>query len=421
MKYFLFLLDSVFALFRSKRSIQKLQLKKLKKMIRHAYGNVPMYRELYRDANVDIASLADLQNLPILSSDFLREQELAFYTSAAVDRKDAILWGTSGSSGTPFQFYQTKEDALKWQMTFLRSLLANGFKPWWRVAAIMRQTTDPAPGLLSRLLTFRKNIVAIGLPVEEQVARLQKLKPHLIYGITPAMEILADWMLENDRCLDSTKMIMGLGISPTQESAERLRSAFGKKTKVISGYGANDVGSIGFYCSRCQRFHFEDDQVITEIVDENNEPVAPGATGRILITTLDRMATPLIRLDIGDYVKMPVEAKKCMIKFKQFEAIAGRETDKIILQGGARIAYVHLWNVTRLLKNVKMLQFYQPREGEVIIKYVPRANAALLEIEKHITDQLPYQDQLHYSFQAVDDIPLEKSGKRKLLKMAERG
>ena len=65
-----------------------------------------------------------------------------------------------------------------------------------------------------------------------------------------------------------------------------------------------------------------------------------------------------------------------------------------------------------------MIQFYQIKEGEVIIKYVPALNAGFSEIENYISEQLPYKDQIIYSFQIMDDIPLEKSGKRKLLKRA---
>jgi phenylacetate-CoA ligase len=377
-----------------------------------------MYRTLYQNARVDIAQLADLRNLPILDADFLRAQELSAYTSGLLKNEDAILWGTSGSSGTPFQFYQTREDAIKWQLTFFRLLLVNGFKLWWRVAAIMRHSPDQNPSLISRLLTFRKNIVPISLPVEKQVDILRQLNPEMIYGITPAMEIIADWMIRENKGIHSAKIVLGMGITPTSEAAKKLQSAFGEKALVISGYGANDVGSIGFFCSRCNLFHFEDDQVITEIVDDKNNPIANGGTGRILITALDKFATPLIRYDIGDLIKMPDKPKKCKIKFKQFEAIAGRETDKLTLKDGSKIAYVHLWNVTRHLKNVKMIQFYQEKEGAVIIKYVPALNACTAEIENYILEKLPYRDQIIYSFQIVADIPLEKSGKRKLLKRA---
>lgn len=419
LKYLSFFFCSYLNLFRSKESIGRLQLKKLKKIIMYANENVPMYRQLYKNTNVEINSIEELKNIPILAADFLREQEISFYTSKLANCDDLILWGTSGSSGTPFQFYQSKEDAIKWQLTFFRFLIANGFKLWWRVAAIMRHNPAMDNSWTSRMLRSRKNVVPINLPIEKQVEILRNIKPNIIYGITPALEILADWMIQNKHCIQSAKMVLGMGVTPTIEGAKKIQSAFGKNAKVISCYGANDAGSIGFYCGKCKRFHFEDDQVITEIVDENNNPIVAGGTGRILLTTLDRFATPLIRYDIGDDITMPSESKKCRIKFRQFEAVAGRETDKFTLKDGSKIAYVHLWHVTMHLKNVKMIQFYQSKAGEVIIKYVPVRNADSAEIENFILTKLLYQDQIAYSFQIVDDIPLEKSGKRKLLKRAE--
>jgi hypothetical protein len=118
-------------------------------------------------------------------------------------------------------------------------------------------------------------------------------------------------------------------------------------------------------------------------------------------------------------IKLPENAKKCKIKFEQFETLEGKVTDKLTLKNGNKIAYVHLWNVTMHLKNVKMIQFYQKNNGEVIIKFVPALNADVNEIENYILEKLSYKDQAQFSFQIVDDIPLEPSGKRKLLKREE--
>jgi phenylacetate-CoA ligase len=419
LRYILYLINSYFNLYRSKKYIKKKQLAKLNKILIYAKKHIPMYRELYKNKNVEICNIDDLKSIPILEATYLRQQELSSITSEIVKKDDLILWGTSGSSGTPFQFYQLKDDAIKWQLTFLRFLFVNGFRLWWRVAVVMRDNPVKIDSLMGKLLTFRKNIIPINQPIEKQAELIVSIKPQIIYGITPAIEILADWMIEKRKVINSAKIVLGMGVMPTVEVSRKLMSAFGEQAKVISYYGANDCGSIGFYCSKCNLFHFEDDQVITEIVDGNNDQIVNGDSGRILITTLDRFATPLIRYDIGDMIKLPENAKKCKIKFEQFETLEGRVTDKLTLKNGNKIAYVHLWNVTMHLKNVKMIQFYQKNNGEVIIKFVPALNADVNEIENYILEKLSYKDQAQFSFQIVDDIPLEPSGKRKLLKREE--
>jgi phenylacetate-coenzyme A ligase PaaK-like adenylate-forming protein len=246
-KYISFMIVSFWNLFRSKKAINKLQIKKLRKTLEYAKKNVPMYRELYKNVSTEINTIEDLKNIPILEADFLRKQELPYYTSELFDVKDLILWGTSGSSGTPFQFYQRKEDAIKWQISFLRFLLVNGLKLWWRVGVVMRHNPHKYHSLMHRLLTFRKNVVPINLPVEEQAEIMLRVKPNIIYGITPAIEIIADWMLENNKCIDSARLILGMGILPSVEGSEKLKAAFGERARIISYYGANDVGSIGFF------------------------------------------------------------------------------------------------------------------------------------------------------------------------------
>lgn len=401
----------------TEHSIKKLQLKKLKKLLEHAKNNVPMYKELYRDLNIKINTIDDLKNLPILDSKFLKQQEILYYTTENAVKKNLILHATSGSSGEPFQFYQSKNDALKWQLTLLRMLFVNGWKPWWKVINVWRDNIVESKSLFGKLLTFKKNIVSINLPVDKQVKILLKIKPKLIYGVTPTLEIIADWMIENKNCINSARIILGMGITPSTAVAKKLNLAFGEKAKVISYYGANEVGSIGFFCSKCNLFHFEDDQILTEIVDENNNPVENGISGRILITALDRFTTPLIRYDIGDKIKLPVKYEICKINFKQFFSIEGRESDKIKLKNGNIYSYHNFYAITMHLKKVKQIQFYQKIDGDVIIKYVPYVDTDIEEIESYITDNLPFKDKIHFSFEIVENIPLEMSGKRKLIKI----
>jgi phenylacetate-CoA ligase len=54
--------------------LEKLQNKKLRAIVKHSYENVPLYHNLFRDANLkpdDIKTTKDLSKLPILTKKVL--------------------------------------------------------------------------------------------------------------------------------------------------------------------------------------------------------------------------------------------------------------------------------------------------------------------------------------------------------------
>ena len=60
----------------NKEDLQSLQLERLKKMVKYAYDNVPMYKKRMDEANVEptrVASLEDYAAIPFTVKDDLRD------------------------------------------------------------------------------------------------------------------------------------------------------------------------------------------------------------------------------------------------------------------------------------------------------------------------------------------------------------
>ena len=58
-----------------REELKKLQLERLKKVVKYAYDNVDFYKKLYDEAGVkpeDIKTLDDIQKLPFITKDDLR-------------------------------------------------------------------------------------------------------------------------------------------------------------------------------------------------------------------------------------------------------------------------------------------------------------------------------------------------------------
>src|SRR3989338_6417638 len=83
------------------KRMREWQYSRLKRMLEHAYKNVPFYRDLWNREGVsprDIRCLEDIKKLQILTREDIREHGRKFL-AINVKRKQTIVRETSGSSG----------------------------------------------------------------------------------------------------------------------------------------------------------------------------------------------------------------------------------------------------------------------------------------------------------------------------------
>ncbi|MFW6005597.1 MAG: phenylacetate--CoA ligase family protein, partial [Desulfonatronovibrionaceae bacterium] len=83
-----------------------------------------------------------------------------------------------------------------------------------------------------------------------------------------------------------------------------------------------------------QGMHYWADIFILEIIDPVTlEPVAPGETGEMVITTLCKEGVPLIRYRTRDLTRIIPEPCPCGCRFPRHDRILGRSDDMIIFRG----------------------------------------------------------------------------------------
>lgn len=125
------------------------------------------------------------------------------------------------------------------------------------------------------------------------------------------------------------------GGMPLAATDERwLREALGV-TRIGAVFGANDGGPIGYQCTalRGRLYHTLDDYNLVEIVDDAGSAVPAGTAGRILITSLRKFASPLLRYEIGDLGRIVPGACDCGRSSRRLELL-GRIEDGVRHRGG---------------------------------------------------------------------------------------
>ncbi len=127
------------------------------------------------------------------------------------------------------------------------------------------------------------------------------------------------------------------GETLTRARRERLEGHFGVRLVRSVAYGANDVGPIGYQCMHCKggEHHLYETVQQMELVGlEDDQPVGPGETGRILLTTspLLRAYPRVERYEIGDIGRWVDTPCPCGRKDRLFDLL-GRTGD-IFKAGG---------------------------------------------------------------------------------------
>lgn len=108
-----------------------------------------------------------------------------------------------------------------------------------------------------------------------------------------------------------------------------IESEFGVKVIRSATYGSVDAGPIGFQCGFCTGgvHHLHSRLHILEILDlEKDAPVADGAPGRVVLTSLARAGQHLDRYEIGDLARILPGRCECGRQTPRFELL-GRHGD----------------------------------------------------------------------------------------------
>jgi len=107
-------LETMYSLLRhphvAREVIVAFQNKQLRRLITHAYKNVPYYRRLFDQNGLkpnDIKSVSDLSIVPITSKKDLQSLPAEEVVARGVNPKNLIVRRTSGSSGEPLTIRRT--------------------------------------------------------------------------------------------------------------------------------------------------------------------------------------------------------------------------------------------------------------------------------------------------------------------------
>ncbi|MGX9349696.1 phenylacetate--CoA ligase PaaK [Shimia sp. W99] len=318
--------------------IRALQLERLKWSVRHAYDNVPMYKQRFDDAGVhpdDLQSLADLSKFPFTYKNDLRDNYP--FGLFAVPRSQIMrLHASSGTTGKPTVVGYTANDISNWADLVARSLRAAGLRKGDMVHNAYGY------GLFTGGLGAHYGIERLGATVvpmsggqtEKQVGLITDFQPDGIM-VTPSymLNILEQYHKVGMDPRDCSLKVGVFGAEPwTDAMRKEVEEAF--DMHAVDIYGLSEIMGPGV-ANECVETKdgpvIWEDHFLPEIIDPATGEVLPdGEMGELVFTTLTKEGLPMIRYRTRDLTRLLPGTARSM---RRMEKITGRSDDMIILRG----------------------------------------------------------------------------------------
>jgi phenylacetate-CoA ligase len=325
----------------SRKSLQELQLKQLKKMVKHLSEHVPFYQKSFKDAKIapsDIKSLEDIRKLPFTTKDDLREN-MPFGMIANPLDECIELHASSGTTGIPVTVCYTKNDIDVWSEVMARCLSMSGLSK-------KDVFQNPVPyGTFTGAFGFHYGAQRIGALVipsgkgqsERQIKLMEYYNTTFLSGVASYMVRLGQVAV--DIGIDPKKTTVKNGLFGaemfTSGLKQRIMDTWGMDVHDIYGLTEMCGPGVSADCDMHDGNHVWEDHFLVECIDPKTlEPVGVEEEGELVLTTLTKEGMPLLRYRTRDITRLYDLTKcDCGRTHVKHSPIKGRSDDMIILRG----------------------------------------------------------------------------------------
>jgi phenylacetate-CoA ligase len=335
---------------RNREAIAAEQLEQLRSLVTELFPANKFYSSKLNAAGItfDIASLADFSTrFPFTTKAELVEDQLAhppFGTNLTYPlERYTRFHQTSGTTGTPLRWLDTPESWEVMVESWAEILRAAGAKSGDRVYFAF--SFGPFIGFwLAFESAARLGCLCVPGGGLSSAARLHAILDNGIDIVccTPTYAMrLAEAALEEKIDLKTGRVRSLVVAGEPGGSIPTVRTRLEELwpgAKVFDHHGMTEVGPVTYECpKRPGVLHILESAFYAEVVDPGTErQLERGGTGELVLTTLGRVGSPLLRYRTGDLVKWQMSDKPCACG--RFEmalegGILGRTDDMIVVRG----------------------------------------------------------------------------------------
>lgn len=393
---------------------------RLRAFLSSACSSTPYYRDLvalgtFPEIWRSDDPLAHFGDLPLLDKRRVRGNEQDFYSTDFSERTTSTGF-TSGTTGSPMKTRETRESASQrfafvarlrtWaglaeplhprRAQFTGRAICQEDSPFWR-----RNLADNAM-LFSTVHISERSAAGY-------VAALERFRPDLVDGYPSAILAVARLASLQGLEVPPVKAVIVTAETLTPAMRDEISTSFG--SPVFNQYAASEPSCFWSDCEQGS-LHIHEEYGISEILDPEGRPVAPGELGEVVVTSLLNPAMPLIRYRTGDLARSSVDKIcSCGRTLRTVAEVIGRTDD--ILYTAERGFVGRLDPVYKGVTGIVESQIIQETLERIRVLVVPDASAWTDEQQRLLVSNLAAKvgRQQQIEVQIVDQIPRGANGK----------
>lgn len=414
--------------------IERLQSRRVRAIVRHAYDSVPFYRETMQKAGLrpaDFRCARDLANLPLLKDEQVRRQPEVFLSSRHDDRSRLLLHSAGSTSNVQKLIYRCHRSLLQTlaiserDRAVLNSLLGKGwgqrqlfFLPKGSATLAVRAFWDRATILPPKFVD--RHFFPPAAPLKEALDAINTIQPQVIFSYGSYADIFARWLANRGLPFHPPRVWMYGADMLSPFARDLLEQRLG--CIVYTTYQASETGKIGFQCERREGFHLNVDSVAVRIVNESGRDVPPGQSGEVVVSNLLNRAMVLLNQRLGDRAAFGTAPCPCGRFLPILQSLEGRVSEAIELADGRTMSACVLETLfKRELDEVLATQLMQPARGVIHwrIAPLPGVDSEKLRAQIMAKVQSILGPATQFTIEFVEKIPTGPGGK--MLRVARAG
>lgn len=390
---------------------------------RFAFTHSPFYRDYYSSNGVKLQDLDDpaaFAELPFIDKAIVREN-IEQLKSDEWSPSNSALSKTGGSTGFPLHIHRDLRfpaRALEWRLFDWW-----GVNPWDDRAIVMRHMRVGGDRLRHTLQWWPSRRIQLDAfqitdeSVAEFAAEWAALKPSFLIGYGGGVLELARRLTRLGLSLTPPRAIAVTAAPLAPGVRQEIQDTLG--APCYDHYRSAEIPWIGGECQYQTGLHVFADVRKVEILDDQLEPVAPGAEGEVVVSDLTNRVFPLIRYRLGDVSSFREGECACGRHLPRLGPISGRSSDMVRLPDGSTIAGAlgHIFDHAPL--SIRQFEIVQASDYSVTLRCIPGdgedARAGIAQAEQNLRAML--RGLVPVTLEEVDSIP-QVGGKMRFIRSA---
>lgn len=384
-----------------KEKMHSFQEQQLRKLLVYVSKEVPFYRDWFSSTGFQPEKVS-IKQLPIVNKTLMRKEGIDRFAAQNFPIGERITSRTSGSTGEPFTYYESK---LSYSVN-MAAKLHTWFQAGYRLGdPYMKIANGERIGKWKRVQDKmnRCHFVSFSYVDEEMLKTvldtIEREKPGFIRSYPGPLYLLAQYRLSHPEYSFSPRRIFTTGSTLYETYRETIERAFG--CDVIDSYSCEGTPNV-YETPAHFGYRITDYYGIIEVLDEHDQPVTDGI-GRVVSTDLWNYAHPFLRYDTQDLVE---------VRNGQIINVIGRDSNIIHCNNGMMFT-VHNFSHFFLyeMNSVDSYQIIKHHNNSITIRLVVNAHFNSND-EKQVVAYWQPRLEMPVNVEIVDDIPLMSNNKR---------